>query len=201
MLLAASSNKVRKQTSAVVSQLCTGNVTHILTALLTGNNYQFAKPALTSADKTAEITFRVEYDAYSKHNSAHNNNKAILASSLLNQCDDSVIQQLANMKDHDKGQYSILWVLAALNQLCSGIHNGEIPLIQVANALNNFFLFKQPEHQHATDFREEFELHVRALKAVGATIKLPEACLKLEENLEQSTTTLSDDVKQERAFK
>ena len=193
-------NKVRKHTSAVVSRLYTGNVTHILNALLTGNDYQFTKPALTSTEKTAEITFRVEYDAYSKHKSAYKNNKAILASSLLNQCDDSILQQLANMKDHDKGQYNILWVLAALNQLCSGIHNDEIPLVQVATALSKFFLYKQSEHQHATDFREEFELNVRALEAVGATITLPEACLKLEENLDQTTTTLTDDMKQERAF-
>ena len=88
-------NKVRKQTSAVVAHLCTGNVTHVLTALSTGNNYQFAKPALTSTEKTAKITFKVEYDAYNKHKSAYDNNKAILASSLLNQCDDSVLQQLA----------------------------------------------------------------------------------------------------------
>ena len=63
-------NKVRKRTSAVVSRLCTGNVTHILTALLTGSDYQFAKHALTSTEKTAKITFRVKYDAYSKHQSA-----------------------------------------------------------------------------------------------------------------------------------
>ena len=105
------------------------------------------------------------------------------------------------MKDHYKSQYDNFWVLAALDQLCSSIYNDKIPLLQVTTTLSKLSLFKQPEHQHATDFREEFELHVRALKAVGATIKLPEACLKLEENLEQSTTTLSDDVKQERAFK
>ena len=192
-------NRVRKQTSAVVSQLCTGNVTHVLTALSTGNDYKFAKPALTSTEQTAQITFKVEYDAYSKHKAPTTTIRPY-SHLLLNRCDDSVLQQLAEMTDHDKGQYDILWVLAALNQLCSGIHNDEIPLLQVATALSKLFLYKQSEHQHATDFREEFELNVRALKVVGATIALSEACLKLEENLDQATTTLTDDVKQERAF-
>ena len=79
------------------------------------------------------------------------------------------------MKGHLTGKYNILWVLAALNQLCSGIHNDEIPLLQLATALSKLFLYKQPEHQHATDFRKEFELNVCDLKAVGATITLPEA--------------------------
>ena len=193
-------NKVRKQTSAVMSHLCTGNVTHVLAALSTGNTYQFAKPALTSIEKTAKITFIVEYDAYSKHKSAYDNNKAILTSSLLNQCDDSVLQQLAEMKDHYKSQYDNFWVLAALDQLCSSIYNDKIPLLQVTTTLSKLSLFKQPEHQHATDFREEFELNASDMKAVGATITLPAACLKLEENLEHTTTTLTDNVQQERAF-
>ena len=192
-------NKVRKQTSAVVPQLCTGNITHVLTALSIGNDYQFAKPALTLTEKTTEITFKVEFDAYSKYKSAYINNKAILASSLLSQCDDFVLQQLAKKKDHITGKYDILWVLVALNQLCSGIHNDEIPLLQVATALSKLFLHKQPENQHATKFREEFEHNACALKAVGATITLPESCLKLEENLEQNTT-LNGNEKQKRAF-
>ena len=89
--------------------------------------------------------------------------------------------------------------LAALNQLCSSIHNDEIPLLKVATALSQLFLHKQPQYQHATPFREELELNLRALKAVGATITLLEACLTLEENLEQ-TTTLTEPEKQERAF-
>ena len=157
-------------------------------ALSTGDDYQFIEPALTSPEKSADIIFKVKFDAYSKHKRNYENNKAILASSLINQCDDYVVQQLAEMKDHITGQYDILWVLAALNQLCSGIHNDEIPLLQVATAFIKLFLHKQPENQHATQFREEFEHNVRTLKAVGATIKLPEACLKLEENLEQPAT-------------
>ena len=153
-------NKIQKQISAVMSHLCAGNITHVLAALLAGNDYQFAKPALTSTEKTAEITFIVEYDAYSKNKSAYDNNKAKLASSLLNQCIDSVLQQLAEMMDHLNGKYDILWVLATLNQLCSGIHNDEIPLLQVITAFHKLFLYKQAEHQHATNFREEFELNV-----------------------------------------
>ena len=154
---------------------------------------------MTSTEKAAEITFKVELDAYITHKSNYENNNAIIASSLINQCDDSVAQQLTEMKDHTTGKYGILWVLAALNQLCSIIHNDEIPLLQVTTAFRKLFVHKQPENQHATQFREEFDHNIRALKAVGATITLPAACLKLEENLEQ-TTTLTDNEKQKRAF-
>ena len=154
---------------------------------------------MTSTEKAAKITFKVEFDAYSTHKSDYENNRAILASSLINQCDDSVVQQLTEMKDHTTGKYGILWVLAALNQLCSIIHNDEIPLLQVTTAFRKLFVHKQPENQHKTQFREEFEHNVRALKAVGTTITLPAVCLKLEEHLEQ-TTALTDDKKQDRAF-
>ena len=65
--------------------------------------------------------YKIKYAKYSKHADNYKNNKIALASSLLGQCDDSVLQRLADMKGYTSGQYNILWVLSALNQLCSGI--------------------------------------------------------------------------------
>ena len=103
------------------------------------------------------------------------------------------------MKGYTLGQYDILWVLSALNQLCSGIHNDEIPLVQVVTAFRKLFVTKQQEHQSVVSFREEFEHNVQALQAVGATIKLPTLCLKLEEQLDPDNK-LTETVKQVCAF-
>ena len=103
------------------------------------------------------------------------------------------------MKDHTTGQYDILWVFSALSHVCSGIHSDKSPLFQVFNAIRKVFTIKQQENQPASTFREEFVQTVHALKIVGATITMPDACLELEEKL-YSRKTLSDDVKQARAF-
>ena len=103
------------------------------------------------------------------------------------------------MKGLTSGQYDTLWVLSALDQLCSGIYNDEIPLVQVVTALRILFVTKQQEHQSVTSFREEFEQNIMALAAVGATIKHPESCFKLEEQLDPNNT-LKETKKQDRAF-
>ena len=105
------------------------------------------------------------------------------------------------MKDHSTGQYNILWVLSTLSQICSGIRNDEIPLLQVFNAIRKVFTHKQHENQSAPAFKEEFVQNIHAMKAVGATITLPAACLELEANLDPDKTNLpGDNVKQARAF-
>ena len=61
------------------------------------------------------------------------------------------------------------------------------------------FTHKQQEQQSALVFKDEFLQYVSDLKAVGATITLPATCLELEEKLDPDKT-LSDEVKQSRAF-
>ena len=103
------------------------------------------------------------------------------------------------MKDHSTGQYNILWVLSALSQMCSGIRSDESPLLQVFNAIRKVLTHRQKENQPASMFREEFVQTARAMRTFGTTITLPAACLELEAKLDPSKT-LSDDVKQARAF-
>ena len=103
------------------------------------------------------------------------------------------------MKGHGTGQYDVLWVLSALNQMCSGIRNDQITLLLVFNAMRKIFTHKQQEHQSAPAFKDKFVKNVRAMKAVSATITLPAFCLELEGNLDPNNT-LTDDVKQARAF-
>ena len=192
-------NKLAKKTAGLVNRLCTGNFEHVLTALSSGTDYKFTEPQLTSTDQKAQIMYKIKYTEYSKHENNYQNNKIALASSLLGQCGDSVLQQLADMDDYTSGQYDILWVLSALNQLCSGIHNNEIPIVQVVTAFRKLFVTKQHEHQSIISFREEFKHNVQTLQAVGATIKLPASCLKLEEQLDPDNK-LTETVKQDRAF-
>ena len=49
------------------------------------------------------------------------------------QCVLSAVDQLRGMKGHSTGQYDVLWVLSAPSQMCSGIDNNQIPLLQVLN--------------------------------------------------------------------
>ena len=114
-------NKLAKKTAGLINSLCTGNFEHILTALFFGTDYKFTEPQLKSIDQKAQTMYKIKYTEYSKHTNNYQNNKIALASSLLGQCDDSVLQRLADMKGYTSGQYNILWVLSALNQLCSGI--------------------------------------------------------------------------------
>ena len=198
-LRAATYNKLDKRTASLVNSLCTGNFEHILKPLSSGKDHTFTEPLLKSIDQKDQIMYKIKYTKYSKHANNYQNNEIALVSSLLGQWDDYVLQKLADMKDFTSGQYNILWVLSALNQLCSGIHNDEIPLVQVVTALRKLFVTKQQDNQSVTSFREEFEQNVKALTADGATIKLPASCLKLEEQLD-TNNTLTETEKQDRAF-
>ena len=192
-------NKIKQQTSAVTSQICEGSLTHVLQAIEAGTDTAFTKPTLTSAELTAQIIFKIEEEVYSKDKRTYDNNKTKLAQSLISQCELPVIDQLKDMKGHGTGQYDVLWVLSALNQMCSGIRNNQILLIQVFNAIRKVFTCKQQDNHSVPAFKDEFVQHVHAMKAVSATITLPVACLESEANLDPDKT-LTDEVKQTRAF-
>ena len=169
-----------KRTVGMVPSICDGNLKHILTALSDNKDFKFVEPSLDDLDDKSQVIFKIKYAAHCKDESTYNNNKIALAASLLGQCDDSVLHQLADMDNHATGQYDIIWVLSAINQLCSGIHNDESPLLQVVTTLRKLFVTKQQEHHSLHSFREEFEQNFQALCTVGATITLPKVCLKLE---------------------
>ena len=85
--------------------------------------------------------------------------------------------------------------------MCNGIRNDQIPLLQTYNAIRKVFTHKQHENQSAPAFKDELVQNIRAMKAVGATITLSPACLKLEANLDTNKTSPPDDaVKQAHAF-
>ena len=108
----------------------TSHLTHLLRAIEANKDTSFTKPTLTSDELTAVIVFKIEHEAYSKDKSTYDNNKTKLAQSLISQCALPVIDQLRGMKGHSTGQYDVLWVLSALNQMCSGTRNDQIPLLQ-----------------------------------------------------------------------
>ena len=144
-LKAAHYNKVKHQTLAVTDQLCTGDITHVLKAIVAGTDTFFTKPTLTSATPTEgeKMEFKIARSEYSDDMRTYNNNKSKLAQSLLSQRAPSVTEQLKEMKDHSTGHYDILWVLSALSQMCSGISSDESPLLQVYNAIRKVFNHRQ----------------------------------------------------------
>ena len=191
--------KLYKRTVSMVPSICDGNLKHILTAHNDGKDYKFVKPSLDALDDKSQLMFKIKYAAHCKHESNYQNNKIALAASLLGQCDDPALHQLADMDGHATGQFDIIWVLSAINQLCSGIHNNESPLVQVVTTLRELFVTKQQENQSLNSFREEFQQNIQALHAVGAAITLPKLCLKLEEQLDPENTPTATE-KQECAF-
>ena len=106
--------------------------------------------------RTNQIVFKIEHEEYSKDKRTYDNNKTKLAQSLIGQCALPVINQLRGMKGHSAGQYNVLWVLSALSQMCSGIRNDRIPLLQVLNSIRKVFTHKQQENRSAAAFKEEF---------------------------------------------
>ena len=188
-------NKIKQITSAVTTLICVGNLTHVLQAIEAGKDTAFTKPTLASADPTDQIIFKIEHEEFSKDKRTYDNNKTKLTQSLLGQCAPPIVNQPRGMKGHSAGQYDVLWVLCALSQMCSSIRNDQIPLLQVLNSICKVFTHKQQEQQSATAFKEDFVQHVRAMKAVGAIITLPAACLELEKSLDPNKT-LSNEVKQ-----
>ena len=188
-------NKIKQLTYAVTTQICEGNFTHVLQAIEAGKDTNFNKPTLTSAEPTAQIIFKTEHKEYSKDKSTYDNNKTKLAQSLIGQCELSVTDQLKGMKGHDTGQYNILWVLNAFNQMCSGIRNNQISLLQAYNAIRNIFTHKQQENCTVAAFKDEF------VQNAHATITLSAVCLELEASLDSNKTNPpTDAVKQARAF-
>ena len=179
-LKASTYTSLYKRTVGMVPSICDGNLKHILIALSAGKDITFVEPSLDDLDEKSQVIFKIKYAAHCKNENTYNNNKIALATFLLGQCDDSVLHQLADMDNHATGQYDIIWVLSAINQLCSGIRNDESPLLQVVTALRKLYVTKQQENQSLYSFREEFEQNVQALRAVGAIITLPESCLELE---------------------
>ena len=105
------------------------------------------------------MKFKINHEEYSEDKRTYKNNKSILTRSLIGQCALSVADQVREMKDHSAGQYDVLWVLSALGQMCSGIRNDEIPLLQVLNAIRKVFTHRQQENQSAAAFKEEFVIN------------------------------------------
>ena len=106
-LRAAICNKVAKKTACLVNSLRTVHFKHILKALSSGKDYKFTELQLKSIDQKDQIMYKIKYAEYSKHADNYQNKNIAFASSLLGQCDDSVLQQLADMKGHTSGQYEI----------------------------------------------------------------------------------------------
>ncbi len=192
-------NKVYRSTVNMVPSICKGNLQHILTAISLNQDTKFVEPPLDGTDEKSQLVFKIKYAEHSKIETIYNNNKIILAASLRGQCDESVLHQLADMNGHAAGQYDILWVLSAINQLCNGVRNDQSPLLQVVTALRRLYVTKQQDQHSLHQFREEFEQNVLALKAIGATITLPESCLELEDQLDPNNKP-SEKQKQERAL-
>ena len=61
-------NKIQQLTSSVTTQICEGNLTHVLQAIAAGTDTVFNKPTLTSANPTNQIVFKIEHKEYSKDN-------------------------------------------------------------------------------------------------------------------------------------
>ena len=157
---------------------------------------------MTSATPTEneQIEFKIDCTEYSAGKRTYDNNNNKLAQSLIGQCALPVTDVLQGMKGHDSGQYDVLWFLSALNQMCSGIRNNQIPCLQTYNAIHKVFTHKQQHFHTAATFNDEFEQNIRAIMAAGATITLSLMCLELGANLNpDKTNPLNDDVKQARA--
>ena len=99
----ANYNKIKQLTSPVTTQICEGNLTHVLQAIEAGTHTVFNKPTLTSANPTDQIVFKIEHEEYSKDKRTYNNNKTKLAQSLIGQCELPVVNQLEGMKGYGMG--------------------------------------------------------------------------------------------------
>ena len=98
-------NKIKLQTLTATSDLCTGNIAHVLKAIEAGKDTVFKKPTLNSATPTEaeKIEFKIDCEEYFEDMHTYENNKSKLTLSLLGQCVQSVTEQLKEMKDHSTG--------------------------------------------------------------------------------------------------
>ena len=117
----------------------------MLQAIEAGKDTVFTKPTLNSATPTEgeKMEFKIDRAECSEDTRTYENNKTKLT--ITHQPVRAACHRrtFKGMNGYGTGQYDILWVLSVLNQMCIGIRNDQIPLLQTYNAIRKVFTYKQ----------------------------------------------------------
>jgi len=120
---------------------------------------------------------------------AYLNNSLKIATMVMAQCDDLVRAKIKQKTEYKSNSGSTVWVMQALNELCSGIKGNEHPIEGDVKALRAIFNCKQYNKTLAS-YHYKFREAVKTITLRGCRFKLSDNSIKAEKTLDSS---LSDD--------
>mmetsp|Transcript_20059 Transcript_20059/g.30750 ORF Transcript_20059/g.30750 Transcript_20059/m.30750 type:complete len:268 (+) Transcript_20059:185-988(+) len=116
---------------------------------------------------------------------AYLNDSLKIATIVMAQCDDFVRAKIKQQTDYESNYGSAVWVMQALNELCSGIKGNEHPIEGDVKALRAIFNCKQ-YNKLLAGYHDKFREAVKTITLSGCHFKLLDNSIKAEKALDSS---------------